>query len=229
MAVQAVAAVHPGQQLQVRFELPPRLRLEARGEVMWADSGAQCGIRFLGLLPRTAQRIDEWILADLLERVPLHCGQTGAASPASGAAAMPTGVDQSEDDGLIISPSPVKVIELPMRPDPSAPAVRQNTERSPVVPGGLDWLSQPLSRRGVVWLVNSLTVVAALLLFALVFLSVTREAPKWPAAMAVGAAVAVATLYWGFFRLFGGISPGARLARLMDYDPREEEEPGSAL
>jgi hypothetical protein len=229
MAVQAVAAVRRGQQLQVRFELPPRLRLEGRGEVMWADSGGQCGIRFFDLPPGTAQRVDEWILADLRERVPLHSRQTGTASPGSGLAAMPPGVEQSEDDGLIISPSPVKVIELPTRLDSLAPDVLRNAEPSPVAPGGLDWLSQPLSRRAVVWLVNSLTVVAALLLFALIFLSVTRETPKWPAAMVAGAAVAVAALYWGFFRLFGGISPGAQLARLMDYDATEDEESGSAL
>jgi len=71
-------------------------------------------------------------------------------------------------------------------------------------------------------------MLAGLLLFALVFLSVTREKPKWPGAMTAGAAAVVAALYWGFFRVFGGTSPGARLARLMGDDPEDEETPGNA-
>jgi hypothetical protein len=31
-------------------------------------------------------------------------------------------------------------------------------------------------------------------------------------------------LYWGFFRLFGGASPGARLARMAGLDLEENEE-----
>ena len=88
----------------------------------------------------------------------------------------------------------------------------------------LDWLSQPLSGRGLAWTVNMLVVLAALLLFAVVFLSVTREAPRWPFAMASGATVLVAALYCGFFKAFGGGSPGARLARLRELDREEEEE-----
>ena len=59
IAVQAVAAVHCGQQLRVRFDLAhPRLRIDAGGEVMWGNPGGQCGIRFLDLSSRTARRID---------------------------------------------------------------------------------------------------------------------------------------------------------------------------
>ena len=134
-----------------------------------------------------------------------------------------------EDDGLIVSPTPVKVIEMPAPSEPQAPTrAHEEAAPTPRATAELEWLSQPLSQRGIAWLVNSLTVTAALLLFALVFLSVTRELPKWPAAMAGGAALAVAALYWGFFRLFGGGSPGARLARLAGSDPEEEEEQPSA-
>jgi len=233
IAVQAVAAVRPGQQLQVRFELPQRLRVEARGEVMWADSAGQCGILFLDLSPRMARRVDEWIFADLLGNANLLALQPGAmlsvSSNGARLARTPQVADEAEDDGLIVSPSPVKVIELPMRSDAVAPIPMQtDAQPSPAESGDLDWLSQPLSRRSIAWLVNTLTVVAALLLFVLVFLSVTREVPRWPAAMAAGATVAVAALYWGFFKVFGGSSPGARLARLAGYDPEEEEEPDSA-
>jgi hypothetical protein len=233
IAVQAVAAVRPGQQLRVRFELPPRLRVEASGEVMWADSAGQCGIRFLDLSPRLARRVDEWIFGDLLGSVSLLSHPAGnLLSPSSNGSwpvTAPQVADEAEDDGLIVSPSPVKVIELPARLDAVEPArSHDDAEPSPAESSDLDWLSQPLSQRSIAWLVNTLTVVAGLLLFVLVFLSVTREVPKWPAAMAAGATVAVAILYWGFFKLFGGSSPGARLARLAGYDPEEEEEPDSA-
>jgi len=53
---------------------------------------------------------------------------------------------------------------------------------------------------------------------------VTREAPRWPLAMMSAAATFVAVLYWGFFQLFGGSSPGARLARLLGSDAEEGAE-----
>jgi hypothetical protein len=96
-----------------------------------------------------------------------------------------------------------------------APSGAASSDTEPVE---LDWLSQPLSGRGIAWSINTLAVLAGLLLFALVFLSVTRESPRWPATMIAGAAVFVAAFYWGFFKLFGGTSPGARLARLAVYD-----------
>jgi len=232
IAVQAVAAVRPGQQLLVRFEVPPRLRVEASGEVMWADSAGQCGIRFLDLSHTMARRVDEWIFGDLLGSGALLSHQAGtmlsALSNGARLVTTPEVADEAEDDGLIVSPSPMKVIELPARPDAAPPRMHNDAEPSPAGSSDLDWLSQPLSRRSITWLVNTLTVVAGLLLFVLVFLSVTREVPKWPAAMAAGATVAVAVLYWGFFKLFWGCSPGARLARLAGYDPEEEEEPESA-
>jgi hypothetical protein len=229
IAVQAVAAVSAGQQLQVRFELPPRLRVEVRGEVMWADPSGRCGIRFLDLSPRLARRVDEWIMGNLLESVPMHAPQEESARSPLFSLARLTRPDKPEDDGLIVSPSPVKVIELPTRPDPGGVAATANHgDASPSAAIELDWLSRPLSRRSIVWLINSLALVAALLLFTLVFLAVTREVPRWPAAMAAGESIAVAALYWGFFKLFGGASPGARLARLVGGDAEGEGEPGQA-
>jgi hypothetical protein len=67
-------------------------------------------------------------------------------------------------------------------------------------------------------------MVAALLLFVLIFLSITREPPHWPLAMTAGAAISVVALYWGFFQVFGGSSPGARLARLAGCNPEDDED-----
>jgi hypothetical protein len=208
--VQAVAAVRPQQQLRVRFELRhPRLRVEARGEVTWATLSGQCGIRFLDLSPRMTRQINEWIFANLLEGIALHARPVGAIFSES--TAFP-----EIEDGLMVSAAPLKVIELPLRPQPVEPGrVRDETS---------DWLSQPLSGQSLVWTINTLVVVAALLLFALVFLSVTREPPRWPLALVGGATIFVGAFYWGFFRLFGGSSPGARLARLVGCDLEEETD-----
>jgi hypothetical protein len=220
IGVQAAGAVNSGQRLQARFELAhPRLRVDAWGEVAWANSDGKCGIRFLDLSSRMAGRIDEWIFENLLESV---------SRPSPQSAILPFSkplTDGAENDGLIVSPAPSKVIELPARSEPPAPLHRHgDAEAGSVAASELDWLSQPLSSRGIAWAVNTLAVFAALLLFVLVFLSVTREAPKWPFAMAAGAVIFVAAAYWGFFKLFGGISPGARLARLAGYDVEEEHE-----
>jgi PilZ domain len=214
IGVQAVAAPPPRQQVRVRFELrDPRLRVETRGEVTWSALSGQCGIRFLDLSPRMTRQINEWILGDLLEGAAMHADRTGTMFAVRVAAV--------EEDGLMVSAAPLKVIELPVRAEPSQPASAHDT--AAVQPAQLDWLSQPLSGRSLVWTINTLVVVAAVLLFALVFLAVTREPPSRPFAMVgVGAAV-VAALYWGFFRIFGGSSPGARLARLVGCDLEEEE------
>ena len=237
---QVVAAVRPRQQLRIRFELRyPRLRVEARGEVMWATFSGQCGIRFLDLSPRTARQIDEWIFGNLLEGaappaasersmfgkpafgMPAQFKSTGSAFVAHRPATV--NVAAEEDEGLMLSAAPLKVIEIPPHPE----RVMSDPDIEPVPTESasqLDWLSQPLSSNGLAWTVNSLVIVAGLLLFSLVFLVVTREIPKWPFAMTAGATIFVAGFYWGFFKLFGGTSPGERLVRLAGYDRENEDE-----
>ena len=229
IAVQAVAAVRAGQQLRLRFELPhPRLRIEARGEVLWSNPSGQCGIRFIDLAPRMQRRINEWILGSLLEGAAPHATRAGSMFRPPASVAGPLVGAAVEDDGLILSPAPLKVIKIPARPAPEAVEQGKTDAEISAISSTqaveLDWLSRPLSGRGIAWSVNTLAVLAALLLFGLVFLSVTREPPRWPAAMVTGAAIFVGAFYWGFFKLFGGASPGARLARLAGYDFEEEKE-----
>ncbi len=235
LGLQVMAAVPPGQQMQLRFEMrSPRLRVETRGEVVWSTFSGQCGIRFLDLSPRMGQQIKQWIFGDMLETVAMHAQR---AEPIFGEAALefPVANDSPEedgeqaqvevDDGLMVSATPLNVIALPVRPDPSAePAlVHRETSAPEEAPPRLEWLSQALSGQGLAWTVNVLVVFAGLLLFALVFLSVAREAPPWPVAVFSGMAGAVTLMYWGFFQMFGGSSLGARLARLAVGDPEDEE------
>lgn len=241
IGVQAVGAVRPGQLVRVRFELRgPRLRVEARGEVAWATMSGQCGILFLDQSVEMTRLLNEWIFGDLLEGISLHSepdgsmfGSGSGSGFGSGFAESPWALRNPEQaDGLMVSAAPLKVIELPVRPDP-LPSMHAYDDADggatdPQASTQLDWLSQPLSGRSLTWTIDTLVVVAALLLFVLVFLSITREPPRWPLAMLGGAAVVVAVLYWGFFQLFGGLSPGARLARLAGSDLEDDGEAADA-
>ena len=219
VGMQVVAAVRPRQQLRVRFELRyPKVRVETRAEVTWATFSGQCGLRFLDLPPRLRRQIQEWIFGDLLEGISLHAAQSGSifAEPVTASEGSTSVVEAQEDDGLMISASPLKVIELGPRPAPSL-AGHSLSELSPTE---FDWLSQPLSGQSLAWTIDVLVIIAGLLLFALVFLLVTHQAPSWP--MAVSAGLFVVAMYWGFFQAFGGSSLGTRLARLVT-DEQEEE------
>ena len=251
IGVQVIEAVHPRQQVRVRFELSaPELFVTAPGEVVWSTSAGQCGIRFLNLSRNTARGINEWIFGDMLEDLSLHLeGKRSLLAKLTYSAPLPgatspalhevdndvlgheiKGREDGKDDGLMVSATVRKVIELPLRAAPeAAPVLDDHVEHAAETAVELDWLSQPLSSRGLIWTINTLVIVAALLLCALVFLSVVREIPRWPLAMSVGAAIVVGAMYWGFFKAFGRISPGARLARLVQSSGEDDaEENGSA-
>ena len=124
IGAQVVTPVRPHQQLLVKFELRyPRVRVETRGEVVWATFSGQCGIRLLDLPPRVVRQIDEWILGNLLEGASLHWENSGPIF------ADPPAVEV--DDGLLLSAAPHNVIELPVRPEPlpqAVPVQRNRTE-----------------------------------------------------------------------------------------------------
>jgi len=247
MGVQAVAAVRPLQQLRIRFELRfPRTRVETRGEVVWATFSGQCGIRFLDLSPAMRRQLNEWIFGDLLESIALHVEHSdsifakAAIHPGNGHAIVrkaplgdvePEGDveegDVEEDDGLLLSGTPAKVIALPMRREVIERPFHEFTKRVAEEPGNLDWLSQPLSPRGIARSVDTLAVIAGLLIFALIFLAVTGERPPWPLAMTAGGAVLMALLYWGFFWVVGGESLGTRLARKTGLECAADEDESS--
>ena len=226
IGVQVVAAVRPQQQLRVRFELRyPRLQVETRAEVVWATFSGQCGIRFLDMPDAMRRQINQWIFGNLLEGISTHAEQPGSIfapmnpkPPRNGGSGNGHGLvaEAEEEDGLMVSPSPVKVIELPqprVQPSWTPP---QTEPAAALEIGQLDWLSQPLSGRTLAWTIDTLVVLAAMLLFTLVFLSVAEEAPPWPFAVACAACLMMSAMYWAFFRLFAGASLGVKLARLAE-------------
>jgi hypothetical protein len=245
VAVQAVAALRPQERVRVRFELRfPRLRVETVGQVSWATPSGQCGIRFVDLPARTRQQINEWIFSNLLDAIARE-----AAHPRSmfGAGVVSIvreenvrdGNAAEENDGLTLSAAPRPAIRL------EAPVSNVSVLKAPVLSQHsredlvehlaahladepypqLNWLSQPLSGQSLAWLVDSLVVIAAVLMFALVFLSVAHELPPWPITLGTVAVIFVAAVYWAIFAVFGGSSLGARLAQaISNVEEREENE-----
>ena len=229
IGVQAVAAPRPEQQVRLRFELRnPRVRIEARGEVMWSTSTGQCGIRFMDLPSAVRRQINEWLFADLLEGASLHLHKIGPIftepelHPELQSAGLASGA--LEDDGLLISPASLKSIALPARRDPMSILMEEAAWKVGESASAWDWLSHPLSGRRLAWAINTLVVLAGWLLFTLVFLAVTHEVPPWPLPTVVVGALTVGAMYWAFFRIFGGASLGARLARLSASDEDDDED-----
>ncbi len=213
VAIQAVGALRLHQRVRVRFEVRhPRVRVDCQGEVAWADASGQCGIRFLDLSPQTIRQINEWVFGDLLDSIPSRT--TSIFSAVSDAPA--------EGDGLLLSASARKVIQLQPQDTGghSLPSWETDSDAPAFAPIELDWLSRPLSGKQIAWTLNSLIVLAALLLFSLIFLAVTHELPRWPLDVEAGfgAVIFVIAFYWVFFRVLGGTSMGARLARMAGSD-----------
>src|SRR5262252_413071 len=158
IGVQVVAALRPKQQVRVRFELRyPRLQVETRAEVVWATFSGQCGIRFLDMNAVLEQQINQWIFGNLLEGISLHGERSESIfAPRSATGSKPPDAGTAElerDDGLIVSATPVQVIELSMRREPPTSAAPQEDglaatpDTSTEFSSQLDWLSQPLSGR----------------------------------------------------------------------------------
>ena len=230
VAVQAVAALRQEQRVRLRFELRfPRLRVETKGQVSWANRSGQCGIRFVDLPASIRRQIDEWIFSNLLDalaRDAVHPRIFGAS------VASIVREDSAIEDGLTLSAAPRPAIRLEpsitKQDDLLLPAHREEYPADLVDEphARVSWLSRPISGRTLAWLADSLVVVAALLLFALIFLSIAHELPPWPLtlATAVAAMIFIAATYRTVFALFGGASLGARLAQAASSVEEEEED-----
>jgi len=239
---------------ELRF---PRLRVETSGEVSWASRSGQCGIRFVDLPANTRRHIDEWIFSNLLDAIAREAahprsifGSAVVSMAREGKVREENAVE--ENDGLTLSAAPRPAIRLEpgFTGRDEAPVLNTSVLNASILKrhseedladhlqdhladdagepyAQLNWLSQPLSGRALSWLVDSLVVIAALLLFALIFLSIAHELPPWPLTLGTGsvAAVFVAAAYWAVFAVFGGPSLGARLAQAVsNVEEKEESE-----
>ena len=235
VGIQAVVPPQRQQSVRLRFELRhPNVTVDAHGEVTWVTSSGQCGVRFVDLSPRARRQINQWIFGSLLDFLPQDAGGT-----ASILAPSPVSDGLKESDGLIVSALPRPVIQLGSKADATferkLEPVRMPTAERPVIfdpensrdrEQSQDWFSQPLSGRTVRLLVDSLVVIAGLLLFSLVFLATARELPRWSVTIGslVLAGAFVSTAYWTLLSLFGESSLGERVARLATRDLNDPTE-----
>jgi PilZ domain-containing protein len=244
VAVQAVGPLRQEQRVRLRFELRfPRLRVDTFGQVSWASPSGRCGIRFVELPARTSHQIKEWIFASLLDAiardsvlphsmfVPSFVAKAHVGDAPGNNVQDETSLE--EDDGLTLSAPPRPAIRLGTNvtwPDETddldLPIENVLASLDPEDPAQTNWLSQPLSGNTLAWMVDSLVMIAGLLLFALIFVAIAHEVPRWPLTLgaATAAAVFVAATYWTLFAIFGGSSLGARLAQATSGLDEEESD-----
>lgn len=73
-----------------------------------------------------------------------------------------------------------------------------------------------LSAKSLSRVVDSLLLLCAVLLFAIIALGMTNLLPSWPLALALGLGIssAFAAVYWYLFAVCVGMTPGEQLARI---------------
>ena len=194
MAVQAVARLQAGQDVNLQFELlSPRVRVDVRARVAWSDPSGQGGIHFLDLTPRTRRSLRDWLFTQLL------------------ASAAITGRDSmfaASERELIFSAAvrPAIVIEPEFAPH----SEESETPR-------VSWGFVSLSVRSFSVFVDTLVLLCAVLLFSISSVAVMGGLPEWPLATALfltTSTIFVAVYQLLFSDVLCGASPGNRLAGL---------------
>jgi hypothetical protein len=192
MAVQAVARLHPGQEVSLRFELlSPRVRVDARGRVAWADSSGQAGVQFFGVTARSQRSLRDWLLFQML-----------SAATISGRDSMFSAIEPALS--FSAAARPAIVVETPF-------AV-EDSESSRV-----NWGFLSLSARIFSIFVDCLVLLCAVLLFSISSIAVMGGLPAWPLAAALfftALTIFVAVYQILFSDLLYGATPGRRLAML---------------
>jgi hypothetical protein len=215
MAIQAVSPLYVNQQIFLRFDLPnPRVRLEAKGRVAWADPVGQAGVEFLALSQRARRLLKEWIFVQLM----------ASAQHSAGDATCLYGKSGQEAAELVFSSQPRPAIRLETAA--SFGTERRDTPRTL----HLSWLPFAISATALSWMVDSLILLSAVLLFAVICISMVGGVPAWPIALVVGlgAAAVFAVLYRFLFLFWIGGTPGNWLAGItpegFDRVSREVED-----
>ena len=216
-AVRLMAALEANRMLPLRFDLPsPRTRVEAVARVAWSESSGQAGLEFIGLSADARLRVKDWIFTQLL----------AAAHQASGANSIFIHKRLGEEATELLFSGAARV-PIVLAQDP-APAAEPPSPPRAVASNAGGWFS--LSARTLAGLVDSLILLSAVLLFGVVAIAMTNLFPTWllASALAVGATALFGAVYWFFFVLWIGKTPGETLARMACRDsghPLEEELP----
>ena len=197
MAIQAVGRLQPGQEIDLRFDLiSPRVRVDARGRVAWADSNGQGGIQFLGVTPRVQRGLRDWLFIQML---------AGAAV--------------SGRDSMFSSGEMELTFSAPAR---AAIVVEPAIAESPRV----EWGLLSLSAHSFSVFVDTVVLLCAVLVFSISSIAVMGGVPAWPLAAALvltASTIFVAVYQVLFSDWLCGATPGRRLAGLAA-NPADREE-----
>jgi hypothetical protein len=201
IAIQAVAPLQVNQQVQLRFELvSPRVRVETMGRVAWADSSGQAGVEFTGLQQRSRRLLKEWLFTHLLSSA------QNAAWDTIFAQGQPATDSQLQFSAGVRAP-------IRLAAGPSTALNPKDCKHATLHICGARMRIQThvLSR-----LVDGLILLAAVLLFSAVGISIAQVFPSWPTALAIVAVLSsvLACLYGFLFNFWVGATPGTSLARL---------------
>jgi Tfp pilus assembly protein PilZ len=197
IAIQAVAPVHIGQPVFLRFDLAnPRVRVEATGRVAWADPTGQAGVEFLNLSQRAERLLKEWIFAQLM----------ASAQHSAGESTLLYGKSSQEAAELLFSAGARPAIRM----KPTAPAAGLNETDDVSQMLHLPWFPFAISAPALSLLVDGLILLSAVLLFALICIALVGVVPAWPVALVMGLGVAAVfgALYRFLFLFWMGGTPG---------------------
>jgi hypothetical protein len=188
IAVQAVSPLKPGEEVALHFDLfSPRVRINTRARVRWAEENGQAGVSFEELPARLRVALRDWILVQML-----------TAAAVSGRDSMFAPLDAQ----LVLSSA--------ARPAIALPALRQPRGAE------IQWGFLSLSAPTFAILVDTVVLASAVLLFAISCLGVMGSLPPLPVAvtfLAASAAIFVAAYHLIFSDFLCGASPGKRLAQ----------------
>jgi hypothetical protein len=203
-AIQAVGALHPKQQVRMRFDLlSPKARIDVRAEVAWANSGGQAGVRFVEMAPHTRSQLSDWIFVTLLRSIEQ---------------ASPVLVSPEDADDLILSPSGLPTIRLPRANVQGSFREQPASKTDDTL--ALAWWPRPVSTRTLAGLMDGLVLFSAVLIFFCMFLSIVHALPPWPVTFALlcGVGGFFTALYWYLFGVMGRGTAGVLLAKLAATD-----------
>jgi hypothetical protein len=204
IAIQAVAPLCANQQIFIRFDLGnPRVHVEATGRVAWADTAGQAGLEFLALPQRSRRLLKEWMFIQLL----------ATAQQATEESNFSYGKSGEEASELLFSSNPRPAIHF----EPAAALLAEEDEPQPHALN-LPWFPSGISAHALSWLVDGLVLLSAVLLFAVICMTMIGIVPAWPITLvlALGVATIFTVVYRFLFLYLIGGTPGYCLARRTD-------------
>lgn len=204
IAVQAVARLRPGQVVSVRFDLlAPRVRVEAQGQVIWANSGGQAGIQFLDLKPRAAGTLRNWQLTQIF-----------TAAAVSGRDSMFCDEPFVRDLAFSHQARPAIIVE----PSPLAPVANEEHLR---------WKFIRIRPSALAVAIDAGLLLLAALLFAVSSVIVMGGLPDWPIAtiLFLSSSTIFVAVYQILFSVSPAGTPGKWLAKLV-FRIHQGDDPG---